>query len=281
MQRIHYAVNVEQGEETAMSPIRRSKPPRDSSKLDYVEVMSVGEVVGTIESGKLDLDNTTSRDSTPFCRVYLKGSQRTSDCQQTRNLVRSYPLQTVTFNTGKPVITPWAPSSQNRRALNSLAGPVGNALTDEGTPIDISPFLLAPATLLVTLASVVSVRVRCQLCRRARETEWQEANSRHQWCKAPLYWGRDIEVRQLKWDALQTRKEGVARYCRPYRSRNSSGRNGWHQQNIKEVILFGQVKKATLWWQQSPGSTRFKKTRHKTNRSHKEQCRGPHYASRN
>lgn len=85
-QRTRHVMNVEQGEESPVSTIRRKPPPTDSSKSDYVEAMSVGNVMAAMESGEFDLDDTTLMDSTPFRRVYINDSGKTSELQQIRSL---------------------------------------------------------------------------------------------------------------------------------------------------------------------------------------------------
>lgn len=48
--------------------------------------MSMSDVVTAVESGKRDLDDTTSIGSTQFCRVCLNDNYKTSCCQQVKNI---------------------------------------------------------------------------------------------------------------------------------------------------------------------------------------------------
>lgn len=47
--------------------------------------MSISKLVAAIGSGKWDLDDSTSMDSTPFCMVYLKDNHNTLRCLQIKN----------------------------------------------------------------------------------------------------------------------------------------------------------------------------------------------------
>lgn len=48
--------------------------------------MSMSDVVTAIESGKFDLDDTASTDSTPFYRVCLNDNHKTFRCEQIKNI---------------------------------------------------------------------------------------------------------------------------------------------------------------------------------------------------
>lgn len=85
--------NVEQGEESPASPIRRTEPPTDSSNSNYVEAMLVSYVVASVKSEEFDLDDTASMDSTPFCPVCLNDNHKTSECQQIQSLASFTPTR--------------------------------------------------------------------------------------------------------------------------------------------------------------------------------------------
>lgn len=64
----------------------RATPSLTNSSASDAASMSIRDVVTSIESGELDLNDTTAMDSTPFCRVCLDDNYRTSKCDQVKNI---------------------------------------------------------------------------------------------------------------------------------------------------------------------------------------------------
>lgn len=81
----HWVFNMEQSVSPPMSPNLLRAPPSDVSRSPYATTISVSGIVEAIEPGKLNLDDTASKNSTQFCRVCLNGNQKTSQCQQVPN----------------------------------------------------------------------------------------------------------------------------------------------------------------------------------------------------
>lgn len=57
-----------------------------SSRATDLVRMSMSELIAAVESGEFDIDDTTSMDSVPYCRVCMNGSHRTSQCEQVKDL---------------------------------------------------------------------------------------------------------------------------------------------------------------------------------------------------
>lgn len=72
------------------SPPRSTRRPVTSSSSNggtsSATEMLVNDLVAAVESGEFDLDDATSMDSTPFCRVCLNNNHKNSKFQQFKNI---------------------------------------------------------------------------------------------------------------------------------------------------------------------------------------------------
>lgn len=79
------------------SPSRCTTQPSTSASAPNVTAMSGSDLVAAVESSGFDLEETTSMDSMPFCRVCRNDNHKASKCQKAKNILSLNPTRNRTF----------------------------------------------------------------------------------------------------------------------------------------------------------------------------------------
>lgn len=114
--------------EPIVSPLRISFRPRaplpDVRRSSYATKVSVCNVVRGTDSGEIDLDDNTYKDSTPFCLVCHNDNRSTSQYQQTMNIKQILWTRNQTFLHGEHTTIEEASSSRERTPSNDTVATV-------------------------------------------------------------------------------------------------------------------------------------------------------------
>lgn len=166
--------------------VLRTRSPSTNRSASNATTMLISYIVAAVESGSLDLDDTTSMDATTSCKICPSGKHKTSRCQKISNISSLIPTLKRNFDYWRNRQKDWNRQPVKRISIAITTRMAGRTGTVYRQITEMEPCQLTPATAKILTTVMLFTQVRLHQNKPVQKTKDERPNGCLCRYKAPL-----------------------------------------------------------------------------------------------